>query len=334
MSDLLQKERILFVDDEALILSALERELGDQYNIITVNNSTEALARIAAGEKFTIVISDQNMPGMDGTEMLSRIEELAPDTIRILLTGNADMKTAIEAVNKGHVFRFLSKPCPPETLSLAIDAGLEQYKLVILKQENHALRRLRSAMDGIIKGFSTIVETRDPYTAGHQERVKNLSVAIAGEMGLEKDRITSLRLAAMVHDIGKIYVPADFLNKPGKLSDVEYSILRTHPKIGQDILKSVDFVWPISEFVAQHHERMDGSGYPRGLSGDQIHLEARIMAAADVVDAMASHRPYRPSLGIEKALEEIEANKGTHFDPDVAETCLRLFREEDFQLFD
>jgi putative nucleotidyltransferase with HDIG domain len=187
-------------------------------------------------------------------------------------------------------------------------------------------------MEGIIMGFSTIVETRDPYTAGHQERVTRLSVAIAEVMGLDEDRISALRLAAMVHDIGKIYVPADFLNKPGKLSEVEYSILWTHPTIGRDILKSVDFVWPISKIVMQHHERMNGSGYPKGLSGKDIMLEARIMSVADVIDAMDSHRPYRPSLGMEKALEEIESNRGSHFDSNVVDACVHLIKEENFKL--
>lgn len=327
-------ERILFVDDESHILSSFERELGKRYDIVTADSGAKALELIATGESCAVIVSDQKMLEMDGVELLSRIQKLAPDTVRIMLTGNADLNTAIEAVNQGYIFRFLTKPCPPETLMQALDAGIEQYNLIMLKRENHSLQKLRLAMEGIIKGFSTVVETRDPYTAGHQGRVAKLAVAIAESMGLDRERITALRLAAMVHDIGKIYVPADFLNKPGKLTDVEFSILWTHPTIGRDILKSVDFVWPISEIVAQHHERIDGTGYPEGLTGDQIRMESRIMAVADVVDAMASHRPYRPSLGMEKALEEIETNKGIHFDPDAVDACLRLFREEGFQLFE
>lgn len=328
-----KEERILFVDDEAHILSSFKRELGKQYNIETANSGAEALVRISTDGPYAVVISDQKMPEMDGIELLSRIQETSPDTARIMLTGYADLNTAIEAVNQGHIFRFLTKPCPPDTLALAIESGIEQHNLILMKRELHALQKLKTAMEGIILGFVTVVEARDPYTAGHQKRVAKLAVAIGEAMGLEEDRITAIRLSALVHDIGKIYVPADFLNKPGKLSDVEFSILWKHPQVGRDILKSVDFVWPISEIVWQHHERMNGTGYPQGLTGENIHLEARILSVADVIEAMASHRPYRASLGIEMALEEIDANKGTHFDPDAVDACLRLFREEDFQLF-
>ncbi len=270
---------------------------------------------------------------MDGIQLLVQAREIVPDTVRMVLTGAADLNRAIDAVNQGYVFRFLTKPCPSDTLSMVLEAGIEQHKLILAERELHALMKLKNAMEGIITGFSTIVETRDPYTAGHQQRATRLSVAIAEVMGLDEDRISALRLAAMVHDIGKIYVPADFLNKPGKLSEVEYSILWTHPTIGRDILKSVDFVWPISKIVMQHHERMNGSGYPKGLSGEDIRIEARILSVADVIDAMDSHRPYRPSLGMEKALEEIESKRGSHFDSNVVDACVHLFKEEGFKLF-
>lgn len=326
-------EKVLFVDDESHILSSYQRQLGKSCNLETALGGDKALEQISKSGPYAVIISDQKMPKMDGIELLSRVREIAPDTVRIMLTGYADLDTAIEAVNSGYIFRFLTKPCPPETLVQAVEAGKEQHKLILADRELHTLIKLKKAMEGIITGFSTIVETRDPYTAGHQERVTRLSVAIAEVMGVEEDRISALRLAAMVHDIGKIYVPADFLNKPGKLSEVEYSILWTHPTIGRDILKSVDFVWPISEIVMQHHERLDGSGYPKGLSGEDIYLEARILSVADVIDAMDSHRPYRPSLGMEKALEEIRSKQGSHFDSNVVDACIRLFKEEGFRLF-
>lgn len=326
-------DKILFVDDEPNVLSSYQRQLGDSYNLEIALGGDQALEQIEESEPFAVIISDQKMPKMDGIELLSRVREIAPDTVRIMLTGHADLETAIEAVNCGYIFRFLTKPCPPETLALAVESGIEQNKLILAERELHTLIKLKNAMEGVIIGFSTIVETRDPYTAGHQQRVTRLAVAIAGMMGLDEDQTAALRLAAMVHDIGKIYVPADFLNKPGKLSEVEYSIIWTHPQMGRDILKSVDFVWPISEIVMQHHERMNGSGYPKGLSGEDIMLEARILSVADVIDAMGSHRPYRPSLGMEKALEEIETKRGSHFDSNVVDACLHLFREEGFQLF-
>jgi putative nucleotidyltransferase with HDIG domain len=180
--------------------------------------------------------------------------------------------------------------------------------------------------------LASAFEMKDPYTAGHQRRVTEIVSAIALEMDIEQDRFQGLRLASLVHDIGKINVPAEILSKPGKLIKPEFELIRTHSKAGYDILKKINFPWPISRIVLQHHERMDGSGYPNGLSGQEILLEARIIAVADVIEAMATHRPYRASLGIERALEEIERNRGRFYDEDVANTCLHLFRSGKFRL--
>jgi PAS domain S-box-containing protein/putative nucleotidyltransferase with HDIG domain len=192
--------------------------------------------------------------------------------------------------------------------------------------------RLRRTLEGTIQAMSATVEMRDPYTAGHQRRVSLLAAAIAQEMGLEPALIEGLRMAGDIHDIGKIYVPAEILSKPGKLTDIEYSIIRTHSQVGYDILKNVEFPWPIARIVVQHHEREDGSGYPAGLKSEAILLEARILAVADVVEAMSSHRPYRPAHGIGRALEEIEAGKGRLYDAAVVDACLRLFRENRYSL--
>jgi PAS domain S-box-containing protein len=192
--------------------------------------------------------------------------------------------------------------------------------------------RLRRALEGVVQAMSVTVEMRDPYTAGHQRRVGRLSVAIAREMGLPEPRIEGIRMAGEIHDIGKIYVPAEILSKPGKLTEIEFTLIKAHPQVGYDILKNVEFPWPIADIVLQHHERLDGSGYPAGLKGDAILLEARIITVADVVEAMSSHRPYRPSHGIDKALEEISSHKGSLYDPAVVEACLRLFKEKGFSL--
>jgi putative nucleotidyltransferase with HDIG domain len=176
------------------------------------------------------------------------------------------------------------------------------------------------------------VETRDPYTAGHQIRSADLARAIAAEMGLPQDKIDAIRMAGSIHDIGKISTPAEILSKPTKLSDLEFSLIKEHARQGYEILKDVESPWPLAEIVRQHHERMDGSGYPRGLRGEAIMVEARILAVADVVESMASHRPYRAALGLNAALEEIEKNRETLYDADVAAACLRLFREKGYQL--
>ena len=189
---------------------------------------------------------------------------------------------------------------------------------------------LANAMEGTIQAMALTVEMRDPYTAGHQRRATQLTCAIARELGLSEERVEGIRLAGMIHDLGKIYVPAEILSKPGQLTDLEFSLIKNHAQVGYDILKTVTFPWPIAQIVLQHHERMDGFGYPQGLSGADILLEARILSVADVVEAMSSHRPYRPALGLEQALEEISQNRGTFYDPAVVDVCLRLFTKQGF----
>jgi HD-GYP domain-containing protein (c-di-GMP phosphodiesterase class II) len=180
---------------------------------------------------------------------------------------------------------------------------------------------------------ATIIgEMRDPYTAGHERRVAKIAAAIGIELGLDAHRLEGLRVAGNLHDIGKISVPSEILSKPGKLSPTQLKLLQEHAQSGYDVLKSVEFPWPVAEVALQHHERMDGSGYPQGLMGEDILLEARIMAVADVVEAMSSHRPYRAGLGIDKALAEIERGRATVYDAAVADACLRIFREKSYQL--
>lgn len=193
------------------------------------------------------------------------------------------------------------------------------------------LERLKNAVNTTIQVLVSALETRDPYTAGHQIRVAHLACAIAEEMGLPQEKIDGLRLAGSIHDIGKLAVPAEILSKPTKLTDIEFSLIKEHSQRGYEMIRHIESLWPLAEIIYQHHERINGSGYPRRLKDEQIILEARIMAVADVVEAMASHRPYRPGLGIDTALQEIEKNKGSLYDQDVAEACIRLFREKGYQ---
>ena len=200
------------------------------------------------------------------------------------------------------------------------------------EQLQQTLESLRKAVSATVQVMVSAVETRDPYTAGHQLRSANLAQAIATEMGLPQDKIEGIRMAGSIHDIGKLSIPAEILSKPTKLSEIEFSLIKEHARQGYEILKNVESPWPLAEIVRQHHERMDGSGYPRNLKRTEILIEARILAVADVVEAMASHRPYRPGLGIDLALSEIEKNRGIFYDDAVADACLRLFREKGFQL--
>ncbi len=217
---------------------------------------------------------------------------------------------------------------PGTKKSIASFSDITELKLSEEKLQQ-SFAKLRKAMGGTIQVVASTVEKRDPYTAGHQRRVADLARTIATEMGLSKNQIDGTRIAGVIHDIGKISIPSEILTKPSRLSDIEFSLIKTHPQVGYDILKDVEFPWPIAQIVLQHHERMDGSGYPLGLSGEDILMEARIMAVADVVEAMSSHRPYRPAVGIDKAFEEI--SKGKIYDPNVVDTCLRLFREGKFE---
>jgi PAS domain S-box-containing protein len=191
--------------------------------------------------------------------------------------------------------------------------------------------KLGRAMEGTIQALATMVEARDRYTAGHQVRVADLACDIAKRMGVSESRIPIIRIAGLIHDVGKVCVPTEILNKPAPLSAIEFEIVKQHPKAAFDVLEKIEFPWPIADIVLQHHERVNGSGYPSGLRGDQIHLEARILGVADVVEAMSSHRPYRAALGTDKGLEEVSRGRGTLFDPAVVDACLYVFREGGFK---
>ena len=203
------------------------------------------------------------------------------------------------------------------------------------KQAENALKKsvesLKRTLDGTVDALSTTLEMRDPYTAGHQKRVALIACEIAQEMGLSKQQIEGIRVMGFLHDIGKIVVPAEILSKPGKINEYEFHIIKAHSQVGYDILKGIELPWPVAVATIQHHERLDGSGYPHGLKGDEIILEARILAVADVLEAMASHRPYRPALGLDKALEELAQKKGTVYDTEVVNACLRLFIDKGFR---
>jgi len=191
--------------------------------------------------------------------------------------------------------------------------------------------KLKKTLNDIISTLASIVEVRDPYTSGHQKRVTQLATAIAEEMGLDNDKVESIRIAAQIHDIGKINLPESILTRPGRLSEIEYDMIKTHSQLGHDMIKNVEFPWSIADIILQHHERMNGSGYPEGLKGKDIMLEARIIGVSDVVEAMASHRPYRPALGINKALEEINRGRGKLYDKNVVDACNRVFKRKKFK---
>jgi PAS domain S-box-containing protein/putative nucleotidyltransferase with HDIG domain len=243
------------------------------------------------------------------------------------------------------IFEAAVKRKDGTTTSVELSAGRISYQgkpasLVILRDVTDrrrteeelslTLEKLRKAMGATIQAMSLTIETRDPYTAGHQKRVSDLARAIATEMKLNKEEIDAIRMAASIHDLGKISIPAEILSKPGKINEFEFRLIQNHPQIGYEILRTIEFPWPIAEIVLQHHERINGSGYPNGLRGEEIHIIARILAVADVVEAMVSHRPYRSALTLGEAIHEITKNRGTLYDPDAVDACKLLFIEGRF----
>jgi putative nucleotidyltransferase with HDIG domain len=213
-----------------------------------------------------------------------------------------------------------------KTICQEVSIGIENALAYESIQQEHG--ELLEAMDGIIHAMSLVVETRDPYTAGHQRRVADLAAAIARTMGLSEWAIRGIRVAGLLHDVGKLSVPSEILTKPGKLNQTEFDIIKSHSQVSYNILEMIEFPWPVKQAILQHHERLDGSGYPDGLSGDDVILDARILGVADVVEAISSHRPYRPALGLEYAMKEITSKKGTLYDPEVVDACVKLFKDE------
>ena len=217
------------------------------------------------------------------------------------------------------------------TVGTARDVTKEKYLEKLKEEKEKELKksheRIRRAFNDIITILGRIVETKDPYTAGHQRRVAKIATEIAKEMKLNKKKIEVIRVASLVHDIGKIVIPNEILHKPGNLLRIEWEFIKMHPKVGYDLLKNIEFLHFVAQIVLEHHENIDGSGYPEGLKGDEILLEARIIRVADTLEAMTSNRPYRPAFSIDKALEEIKKNKGILYDPKVVEACIRLFKK-------
>jgi len=325
---------ILVVDDEEtlryLIREGVERS---GYGCSVTSDGIEAL-KILEEKGADVVISDIMMPGMDGIELAKRIKD-EHDADVILITGFIDQYSYDKVIEIG-VSDFLEKPIGIEELILRLRRVLRERANI--RERNRAeeelrdsLKKLRTAMESIVEALVLAIEKKDPYTSGHQKRVATLANAIAKEMGLPQDEIDGVRMAAMLHDIGKNAIPGQILSKPAKLTKLEMEMIKEHSQIGYDILKGIDFPWPVAQVVLQHHERIDGSGYPQGLLGDEIYLGAKILGVADVVEAMASHRPYRAALGLDKAMEEISKHRGVLYDPDVVDAALELLREKGFE---
>ena len=223
---------------------------------------------------------------------------------------------------QGSVYKFNGAPA---TVGMAQDIS---EKMRAEEQIKRYIEQLKTAFMSTVEVATSLSEMRDPYTAGHERQVAQIAMALGTELGFDEHRVEGLRVAGHLHDVGKITIPAEILSKPGKLSAIEYKLIQAHAEAGYEVLKKVEFPWPVAQIALQHHERIDGSGYPQGLKGEAILFEARVVAVADVIEAMSSHRPYRPGLGIEAAMAEIERGRGTAYDAAVADAALKLFREK------
>ncbi|HCI53529.1 MAG TPA: two-component system response regulator [Gallionella sp.] len=332
--------KILAVDDTPASLRLLTDILKDEGYEVRAAISGELALRAAILNPPELVLLDIRMPEMDGFEVCRRLKasQATQDVPVIFVSAASETEEKVRGFELGAV-DFVTKPYQRDELLARVRTHLElnrlRHHLEDLVDERtvelrESERKLRASLLESITALAAIVEMRDPYTAGHQRRVAELAVAIAREMKLSDEMIEGIHLASVVHDVGKIRVPAEILSKPGKLTELEFGLIKEHAQNGFEILKTIEFPWSIAQIVLQHHERMNGSGYPRGLSGEHILLESRIVTVADVVESMISHRPYRAGLGLEAALAEIENNKGSLFDAAVVEACVRVFREQDF----
>jgi putative two-component system response regulator len=336
----MNKGRILAVDDTPASLKLLTDILTEKgYEVRSAINGELAL-NSAINNPPELMLLDIRMPTMDGFEVCRRLKN-HPSTREvpvIFVSALLDTGEKVQGFELGAV-DFVTKPYQRDELLARVRTHLEVGRLrnnleELVEERTRELResekKHRASLLEFIAAIAATVEMRDPYTAGHQRRVAKLAGAIANELHLAEDQIEGLYLAAVVHDIGKIRIPAEILCKPGRLDEIEFSLIKQHVQTGYEILKAISFPWPIATVVQQHHERVGGQGYPMGLNGDQILLEARILGVADVVEAMITHRPYRPGLGVPAALEEIRNNRDVLYDPVVVDACLRLFKEERF----
>lgn len=268
------------------------------------------------------------------------VERLEKEVARCLQEGIKEFSQEYRLIAKSGEIRYMED----RNMALEDASGkLIQIQSIVLdvtqrkraeEELARSVSRLQNALDGTVNALASTVELRDLYTAGHDRRVAHLACAIAKEIGLSEDRIKGVQVAGALHDIGKIAVPAEILSMPRALTETEFALMKTHPQVGHDILQAIEFPWPVAQTVLEHHERMDGSGYPRGISGEDISLEARLVGVADVVEAMSSHRPYRPALGTDRAMDEISKQRATLYDPRVVDACLKLFHEDGFTLLD
>ncbi len=309
---------IMFVDDEAGIRNALKRLFADTPHKLLFADSAAQALELMKTNTCAVIVSDNQMPGESGIEFLCKARLLAPDTVRVMMTAYADLGTTLHAINRCEAYRFVVKPWDDQELVELVNTCVLRYEL---------LNSLRLKDEAIYRSLAQVIELKDQYTRGHCDRVVELSMALGKRLGLTPEVLTHLEHGAMLHDCGKIGVPEATLNFPGKLDSNQMKVIRQHPDWGGEVARAAGMHQITVNIILYHHEHYDGQGYPTGLSGDAIPLEARIVAVADVYDALASDRPYRKAMPPEVALREFMAMSGTVLDPHIVENFLEIVKE-------
>lgn len=337
--------RILLVDDERSIRITLSAFLEKvHHDVITASNVDEAL-EILDRETFDLIISDVIMGGMSGLDLLKNVRDSGLDTPLIIMTGEPTVETAVLGIQY-QASDYLSKPVDRQEFLrvvhrvLNVKELLDEKKQLQIENENYQKNlevlveqrttALLEASAGVVSLLAKVIEYRDPYTAGHQRRVGNLAAEIALNMGMSTKQIENVRIIGYVHDVGKIVVPSEILSKPGQISEVEMALIKEHAQAGYEMIIEAGLPMEYALAVGQHHERYNGTGYPNKLKNEDVSLEAKILVVADVVEAMISHRPYRPARSLETTMQEIEQNKGILYDPEVVDACMRLLKQKDY----
>jgi len=330
--------RALLVEDnpgDARLIAEMLSEVPSDVDLDQCSTLAQAIERVAMNS-IDVVLLDLALPDSQGIETFVRLQASAPNVAVVVLSGNTDTREAVRTVEEGAQDFLVKGRVDGELLirSMRYALGRHEADIELRSSESRLLEsnaQLRHMVYDVAEAMGRVVEARDPYTQGHQERVSRIGGQLAADMGLSAEDIEAVEMAGLVHDIGKMCVPAEILSRPGKLTYVEMDLIRQHPLKSYEILKGIAFPWPVAEIALQHHERMDGSGYPNGLLGEATLKTARVLAVADVVEAMSSHRPYRPALGIDCALAELSDNSAL-YDAEVVASCLGLCASDELDL--
>lgn len=327
-----RKTNILLIEDnpaDSRLIEDYLKEVEDfRFTLLLADDLSTGLDHISKKD-LDIVLVDLGLPDSQGIATVEKVLKKETGLPIIVLTGLDDIEKIKGALYEGIQDYLIKGQFDGRILVKSIVFSIERKKSE--EEIKNSYQKLQKTLKSTIDTLASIVEIRDPYTSGHQKKVTTLSIAIAEELGLSNDKIEAISTAAIIHDIGKINIPPSILARPGKISDLEYTMIKTHPQLGYEMIKGIEFPWPIADIILQHHERLNSSGYPNGLKDKDILLEAKIIAVSDVVEAMSSYRPYRPALGIGEALKEIKKNKGKFYDPGVVDVCIRLFKKKGFK---